>query len=65
MTVYFVCNMAVVRFSLFWLVALGIFAIIQSILYFINEGKWKSYLVDNLDRLSEEDRLAVKKKYRI
>lgn len=52
--------MAVVKFSLFWLVVSALFAIVQGILYQMNANKWKIFLLDNKDRLDEDEKTKIK-----
>lgn len=52
--------MAIVKFSIFWLVISVLFAIVQGILYQTNASKWKVFLLDNKDKLDESEKSKVK-----
>lgn len=52
--------LAVIKFSILWLIIAGLFGIVQAILYHNNESKWKVFRLDNKDRLNEEERAKVK-----
>ncbi len=47
-------------FNIFMIILSGMFAIVQGILYSMNNKKWKVFLLDNKERLSEEERIKVK-----
>ncbi len=52
--------LALVKFSGMWLIAAIVFAIVQSILYSMNKSRWKVFLMDNKDKLDEEEKSKLK-----
>ena len=62
MTVPFIICLilTIVSFNEIWLILAIIFALIQSVLYTINKGKWKTFLFDNRERLNDEERKKLK-----
>lgn len=52
--------MAIVKFSIFWLVISVLFAIVQGMLYQMNANKWRVFLLDNKERLDEDEKPKIK-----
>ena len=52
--------MAIVKFSIFWLVISVLFAIVQGMLYQMNANKWKVFLLDNKEKLDEDEKSKIK-----
>ena len=51
---------AIFTFNILWIFIAIAFGIAQSILYSMNNSKWKVFLLDNKDRLNDEERAKLK-----
>lgn len=52
--------LSIFKFSILWLILSVLCAIAQTMVYNMNKKRWKVFLLDNKDRLSEEEKAKVK-----